>query len=192
MGSELIDQIRSFQPGSLNTLEWCGILAIGVAILLVAYKALHLGGRRKIGNRVLPGAKRNLRKEKPRSVPKGRDETVLVVDDDASVLRAHSRLIGRMGYKVQKALGGQEAIDYLRNNHADLIVLDLLMPGLDGIETFRSIKDINPYQRAIVLSGFAGPAMVNSIKTLGVNTYLVKPAEAGILAQAIRDEIDRN
>lgn len=66
------------------------------------------------------------------------------------------------------------------------------MPGLDGIETFRSIKDINPHQRAIVLSGFAGPAMVNSIKTLGVNTYLVKPAEAGILARAIRDEIDRN
>ena len=115
-----------------------------------------------------------------------------MVDDDASMLRAHSRLIGRMGYKVQKALGGQEAIDFFRNNHADLIVLDLLMPGLDGIETFRSIKDINPHQRAIVLSGFAGPAMVNSIKTLGVNTYLVKPTEAGILARAIRDEIDRN
>lgn len=189
MGTEFVDQLKSFQLGSLNALEWCGIVAIGLAILIAGNKAPRFGNARKTGKRVV---KRSQNKEKPRSVPKGRDETVLVVDDDASMLRAHSRLIGRMGYKVQKALGGQEAIDFLRNNHADLIVLDLLMPGLDGIETFRSIKDINPHQRAIVLSGFAGPAMVNSIKTLGVNTYLVKPTEAGILARAIRDEIDRN
>jgi CheY-like chemotaxis protein len=121
----------------------------------------------------------------------GGEETILVVDDDPAVLRAHTRLISKLGYNVQRALGGQEAIDYIKKNHADLIILDLLMPGLDGIETFRAIKEVNPYQRAIVLSGFAGPAMVNSIKILGVNTYLVKPAEVGILAQAIRDEIDR-
>ena len=125
-----------------------------------------------------------------KELPKG-NETVLIVDDDPGVLRAHSRLISKLGYNTQRALGGQDAITFVRNNHADLIVLDLLMPGMDGIETFRNIREINPYQKAIVLSGFAGPAMVNSIKTLGVNTYLVKPAEIGILAKAIRDEIDR-
>ena len=95
MGTEFVDQLKSFQLGSLNALEWCGIVAIGLAILIAGNKAPRFGNARKTGKRVV---KRSQNKEKPRSVPKGRDKTVLVVDDDASMLRAHSRLIGRMGY----------------------------------------------------------------------------------------------
>lgn len=177
----------------LNALEWIGVFFFVTMGIYMVVRARDLFSASRQSTRKPQALKEKARKPVRDEVKKlpGGEETVLVVDDDPAVLRAHTRLISKLGYNVQRALGGQEAIEYIRKNHADLIVLDLLMPGLDGIETFRAIRDINPYQRAIVLSGFAGPAMVNSIKTLGVNTYLVKPAEVNILAQAIREEIDR-
>jgi CheY-like chemotaxis protein len=189
----LIEPLRGNVVGGLNLLEWGGL---GMMAVVAAWSVLSL--RDLLTFRKNRPDKPKKRSEKPgkisnddlKSLPKG-EETVLVVDDDPAVLKANGKLISRLGYSVQRALGGQEAIDYIRNSHADLIVLDLLMPGLDGIETFREIKRINPHQKAIVLSGFAGPAMVSSIKTLGIHTYLVKPAESGILAKAIRDEIAR-
>jgi len=191
--SDIIQLLRSLRVGGINSLEWAGIICTSsFSMYFVLNLRDRLSGMCSAGRKSTQRKKQTSRpsKEMIKQLPLGK-ETILVVDDDPAVLRAHSRLISKLGYNTQRALGGQEAIDYIRNNHVDLIVLDLLMPGLDGIETFRSIKDINPYQKAIVLSGFAGPSMVNSIKSLGVNTYLVKPAELSILAKAIRDEIDR-
>ena len=190
--ADIFQLLRDLRVGGINSLEWAGIICTSsFSIYFVLNLRDRLSGMCSARNPTR-GKKQTAKpsKEMIKQLPLGK-ETILVVDDDPAVLRAHSRLISKLGYNTQRALGGQEAIDYIRNNHADLIILDLLMPGLDGIETFRSIKDINPYQKAIVLSGFAGPSMVNAIKTLGVNTYLVKPAELSILAKAIRDEIDR-
>lgn len=185
----LFEQVQAYSVFGANPLEWIGLLSmVGAIVYLVAEAARRVRIHRKRSARV--GQEKVGISSKGRSLPQG-DETILLVDDDPAVLRANSRLVGRLGYQVQRALGGQEAVDYIRANHADLIILDLLMPGMDGIETYQRIKKINPFQKAIVLSGFAGPAMVNSIKSLGVSTYLVKPAEAAILAQAIRDEIER-
>ena len=190
--TEILQLLRNLRLGGINSLEWAGIICTSSFSM---YFVLNLRDRfsaiRSTGKPVRAKKTPKSNKQATKDLPLG-EETILVVDDDPAVLRAHARLISKLGYNAKRALGGQEAIDYIRNNHADLIVLDLLMPGMDGIETFRSIKNINPYQKAIVLSGFAGPAMVNSIKTLGVTTYLVKPAELGILAKAIRDEIDRH
>jgi CheY-like chemotaxis protein len=190
----LVEQARHFHLNGLNLLEWAGILFVASTFIYLilrirdALSADHLKKRK--ANKIASSLSNKAPRQELKTLPRG-EETILVVDDDPGVLRANTRLISKLGYNVQRALGGQEAVDYIKDNHADLIILDLLMPGMDGIETFRNIKQFNPYQKAIVLSGFAGPAMVNSIKTLGVNTYLVKPAEVGILAQAIRDEIER-
>ena len=191
--NSLLQHLRGLSVYGLNALEWIGVfffVSMGIYMVMRARDIFSANKQVTAKPKTLKQTPRKAVRDDIKRLPGG-EETVLVVDDDPAVLRAHTRLISKLGYNVQRALGGQEAIEYIRKNHADLIVLDLLMPGLDGIETFRAIRDINPYQRAIVLSGFAGPAMVNSIKTLGVNTYLVKPAEASILAQAIREEIDR-
>ncbi len=188
-----VDQARNLDLNGLNLLEWAGILffvSVVVYGILRIRDALSADSLKKKEKKALAAKSSKGPRQELKTLPRG-EETILIVDDDPGVLRANTRLISKLGYNVQRALGGQEAVDYIKDNHADLIILDLLMPGMDGIETFRNIKQFNPYQKAIVLSGFAGPAMVNSIKTLGVNTYLVKPAEVGILAQAIRDEIER-
>lgn len=179
----------------LNVLEWFGaVSAISFFLYFMSgiRDTLSGGAATKRGRR--NGSRKHSeipkRSASATDLPHG-DETVLIVDDDLAVLRAHSRLVSKLGYRVERALGGKAAIDFIQRKHADLIILDLLMPDLDGIDTFRAIKEINPTQRAIVLSGFAGPAMVNTIKSLGVGSYLVKPAQISFLARAIREEIDR-
>ena len=195
MISSFISSIRTLQYSGLNTLEWFGIIS-GVSILFYSIFTLRdllsVSGANKAQRKTLLRTNPEIprKAEMKKDLPHG-DETILIVDDDAAVLKAHARLVAKLGYQVERAVGGQAAIDYVHDHHADLIVLDLLMPELDGIETFRAIKKINPLQRAIVLSGFAGPAMVNAIKSLGVGSYLVKPAQVSILAKAIRDELDR-
>jgi CheY-like chemotaxis protein len=190
MGLELFEMLRAIRIHGANLLEWLGVIFVLASLtytVLRIRQAVSAKGKARFPavRGVLPP-----KNGKPGELPQG-DETILLVDDDASVLRANSRLVSRLGYDVRKAGGGEEAVEYIRGHHADLIILDLLMPGMDGIETYQQIKRINPYQKAIVLSGFAGPAMVNGIKLLGVSTYLVKPVEMGVLARAIREEIER-
>lgn len=194
MLNNMLTQARQFDALGLNALEWFGLMAVLCIVLLAALSlhdavagSMHRGKSEKRGrNRELP-----VKQKIESSLPQG-NETILIVDDDAAVLRAHSRLVGKLGYNVERAPSGKDAIEFVRSQHADLIILDLLMPEMDGMETFRAIKKINPDQRAIVLSGFAGPAMVSAIKSLGVGSYLVKPAQVSILARAIREELDRD
>lgn len=193
MMKQWIQQARQMEFLDLNALEWFGVVAIGVIVLyaMLMLRDLLSG---TVARRKQLARQKNV--EMPVSekvnpdLPQGK-ETVLIVDDDPAVLRAHSRLVGKLGYNVERAQSGQAAIDFVKKQSADLIILDLLMPEMDGMETFRAIKKINPKQRAIVLSGFAGPAMVSAIKSLGVGSYLVKPAQVSILAKAIREELDR-
>ena len=116
----------------------------------------------------------------------------LLVDDDPNIISLLESAFSDTSYQIYSATNGKSALELMEKVKIDATLIDLVMPEMDGIETFRAIKKINPQQRAIVLSGFAGPAMVNAIKTLGVGTYLVKPAQVSILAKAIREEIDRS
>lgn len=194
MISEFFSSLRHVDVAGLNALEWFG------AVSAVSFFIYFVGGVRNTlsgsGSRKRAKKRGRLSEIPKKSVPAADlphgSETVLIVDDDLAVLKAHSRLVSKLGYRVERALGGQAAIDFIQRRHADLIILDLLMPDVDGIDTLRAIKKINPAQRAIVLSGFAGPAMVNAIKTLGAGSYLVKPAQISFLARAIREEIDRD
>jgi CheY-like chemotaxis protein len=190
MGLRLIEILRGIQFYGANVLEWLGVVFVLTSLV---YTVLRIRQAVSAKGKVQFPAVRGVvppKNGKSGDWPQG-DETILLVDDDASVLRANSRLVSRLGYDVRKAGGGEEAVEYIRGHHADLIILDLLMPGMDGIEAYQQIKRINPHQKAIVLSGFAGPAMVSGIKSLGVSTYLVKPVEMGVLARAIREEIER-
>ena len=195
---EMLQWIRAHPFGGLNLLEWIGaVSATSLVIYAFTRPRIRISRDRVLKDRpsgvagrrrpAVPAAIRQPLEDLPRG-----NETILLVDDDAAVLRTHARLIGRLGYRVHRAVGGENAVKFIREHPADLIVLDLLMPGMDGIETLRQLRTVNPSQRAIVLSGFAGPAMVSSMRTLGVNTYLIKPAELGTLARAIRDELDRS
>ncbi len=130
--------------------------------------------------------------EKPVQPLRGGTEAILVVDDDDLQRDVVTQMLQKVGYKVQATASGEAAIAHLREHHADLLILDMIMPqGIDGAETYRRILEWRPDQRAIVLSGFSESERVREAQRLGAGAYLRKPVTLDRLAVAVREELDR-
>ena len=104
-------------------------------------------------------------------------EKILVVDDDADTVKFISMILTRLGYDVVAALSGQQALDLARNEQPDLIVLDVMMPGMDGYEVARVLRQ-HPETALTPILMFTAKAQVDDKVTgynAGVNIYLTKP-----------------
>jgi PAS domain S-box-containing protein len=122
----------------------------------------------------------------------GRGETILVVDDLPDQREVLAVMLRKTGYCVQTAAGGEEALEYLGQHAVDLVILDMIMePGMDGLETFRRIRAMNPQQRAIIVSGFAETERARKALELGAGSYVQKPFIMEKICQAIRRELDK-
>lgn len=119
-------------------------------------------------------------------------ETVLVVDDIAEQLDIAQNMLSKLGYTVVRAGGGKEAIEAVKRQPFDIIVLDMIMAdGLDGLETYQEISQLYPGQKAIITSGFSESERVKALQKLGVSSYVQKPYSMETLGMAIREELDR-
>ena len=122
----------------------------------------------------------------------GRGETVLVVDDIAEQRDVASGLLRKLGYRVHSVSSGEEAIEYLKQNRADILILDMIMaPGMDGMEAYRRILEIHPQQKAILVSGFSETDRVRKAQLLGAGVYVKKPYVMETIGLALRKELDR-
>jgi signal transduction histidine kinase/ActR/RegA family two-component response regulator len=122
----------------------------------------------------------------------GRGETVLVVDDVAEQREIAEAVLAKLGYRVTAVESGEAAVDYIRTRSVDLVVLDMVMdPGIDGLETYRRIRDIRPGQKAIITSGFSESVRVREAEALGVGAYVKKPYLMETIGPVIRAELDR-
>ncbi len=120
----------------------------------------------------------------------GKGESVLVVDDIAEQRDVAARLLTRLGYEVHVVSGGEEAVEYLKGKRADILVLDMIMaPGIDGLETYQRVLEINPQQKAILVSGFSETDRVKEAQKLGAGAYVKKPYVMEKIGAAIRDEL---
>jgi PAS domain S-box-containing protein len=82
---------------------------------------------------------------------KGRGESILVVDDVEEQREIASSMLKKVGYSVTLVSSGEEAVEYMKNNQANLIILDMIMdPGIDGLETYKRVLEIHPEQKANV------------------------------------------
>jgi signal transduction histidine kinase/CheY-like chemotaxis protein len=120
--------------------------------------------------------------------------TVLVVDDEETVRTVAARMLERLGFGVVLASDGREAMDKF---HADpgrftLVLLDLTMPHLDGEETFRQMRLLNPGVRVILTSGFNQQEAVNRFTGKGLAGFIQKPFELSSLIQVIRSVLPHN
>lgn len=119
-------------------------------------------------------------------------EIILIVDDDKSQRIVCARLLDKLGYQTNVKESGEAAIDFLKTNPHDLLLLDMkLGPGIDGTETFRRSLQINPEQRAIIISGLADTDRVQTALEMGVGAFLKKPITLEALGEAVRAELDR-
>lgn len=122
----------------------------------------------------------------------GRGETVLVVDDIAEQRDVASGLLRKLGYRVHSVSSGEEAIEYLKQNRADILILDMIMaPGMDGMEAYRRILAMHPKQKAILVSGFSETYRVRKAQLLGAGVYVKKPYVMETIGLALRKELDR-
>ena len=122
----------------------------------------------------------------------GQGEAVLVIDDSADQRQVATALLTRLGYRVSSVSSGEEAIEYLKVNKADVLVLDMIMdPGMDGLDTYRGIIKHFPHQRAIIVSGFAETERVQETQRLGAGAFVKKPYMKDKIGVAIRAELKR-
>jgi two-component system, cell cycle sensor histidine kinase and response regulator CckA len=123
---------------------------------------------------------------------KGNGESVLVVDDIAEQRDVASGLLTRLGYEVHVVSNGEDAVEYLKGNKADILVLDMIMaPGIDGLETYERVLEVNPTQKAILVSGFSETDRVREAQKLGAGAYVKKPYVMETIGTAIRNELSR-
>jgi PAS domain S-box-containing protein len=122
----------------------------------------------------------------------GGGETVLVVDDIEEQREIASVMLKKLGYSVTSVSSGEEAIDYMKDHSADLLILDMIMdPGIDGLETYRKILELHPGQKAIIASGFSESKRVKQVQKLGSGTYVKKPYLLKKIGIAVRGELDK-
>jgi PAS domain S-box-containing protein len=122
----------------------------------------------------------------------GGSESILIVDDDEIQRDVSAELLKILGYKVNSVEAGDKAIKFLQENQTDLLILDMVMPGgMDGAETYRRILEINPFQKAIILSGFSESDRVLKLQELGAGAFVQKPLTIKSVAAAVRTELER-
>ena len=126
----------------------------------------------------LPGGERKMTKENGSftEIPKG-EGGVLIVDDEDMIVSVSSRLIDKMGYTAFHASNGEEAIEVYKANmdKIDIVILDLIMPGLGGGDTFDRLKEINPDIKVLLSSGYSIDGLAQEILDRGCNGFIQKP-----------------
>ena len=97
-----------------------------------------------------------------------------------------------LGYCSAAVSGGEAAVEYLKENAVDLVVLDMIMePGINGRETYKRILEIRPGQKAIIVSGFAETDDVRETQRLGAGRYVKKPVQLTKFGLAIKAELSK-
>ncbi len=120
----------------------------------------------------------------------GNGESILIIDDVAEQRDIASQMLTKLNYSVSAVSSGEEAIDYLKNQSVDLLLLDMIMnPGMDGLETYKNILEIHPGQKAIIVSGFSESGRVKRVQQLGAGSYVRKPYRMETIAQVIKKEL---
>jgi len=165
-------------------------------------------------NIYLPASQKGVIKENeiPEEVLKG-TETVLLVDDAEIVLDVGEQMLEKMGYKVLVARSGKEAIEVVSKAHRakseeqegkeryapsamspapDLVILDMIMPEMDGGETFDRMKEINPGMKVLLSSGYSISGQATEILERGCDGFVQKPFTMRQLSQRIREILDKD
>ncbi len=127
----------------------------------------------------------------PTISPKG-TETILIVDDEEIIRQLGADILEDVGYKVILASRGEEAIALYRQKRKDigLVVLDVVMPGLGGKETFRKLREINPNIKVLLSSGYSTDGEVGEILKEGVSGLIQKPYKDEELIGKVREMLD--
>jgi DNA-binding NtrC family response regulator len=112
---------------------------------------------------------------------------LLIVDDETRFLEAIAHRLGKRGFETHTAANGTEALDLARRYKFDIALLDLKMPGMDGGQLLRALKDEHRFLEAIILTGHGSLESAVELTKSGAYSYLPKPYELEKLVQVLKD-----
>jgi DNA-binding response OmpR family regulator len=117
--------------------------------------------------------------------------SILIVDDEPVTRKSLTDILKLEGYVVASAPNGQAAVEYVRTQHVDLMVVDLRMPGMDGLEVVQVVNQIAPDTEIILLTAFASTETAIQALRLRIHDYLQKPAPPAQIVASVKRGLDR-
>ena len=114
---------------------------------------------------------------------------ILIVDDQYGIRILLNEVFQKEGYQTYQAANGFQAIDIVLNDRPDLVVLDMKIPGMDGIEILKRMKVIDPEIRVIIMTAYGELDMIQEAKDLGAITHFAKPFDIDDIRAAVKKHI---
>ena len=135
-----------------------------------------------VKNKVVPELEREAKE-----LPRGKGETILIVDDEVEILQMTSETLAAYGYQTLMAKGGDDAVQQCRQSSTqiDLVLVDMMMPRKDGITTIQELKRLIPTLKIITTSGLADSQKLAEATALGASAFLDKPCPPSKMIQTI-------
>lgn len=116
---------------------------------------------------------------------------ILVVDDEGANRYSVSKTLQKVGYMVSEAANGEEALDMITRQAFDVVLTDIRMPGIDGIELLRRIREQAPEVIVILMTAYATLGNAVEALRLGAHDYLIKPSSSADIRQSVARGVER-
>lgn len=114
---------------------------------------------------------------------------ILIIDDDEMVLQTMQDILGGEGFDVLATADGPRGLEIVRREQPNLVLLDLALPSMNGLEVLRKIRDIDPAIKVIVITGYGTEEASQVARRYGAFDFLGKPVETATLLDKIRAAI---
>ncbi|RLD10804.1 MAG: hypothetical protein DRI44_05115 [Chlamydiae bacterium] len=120
----------------------------------------------------------------------GNKEKILIIDDEPVQRELLCNILSLLCYLPVAVSSGEEAIEYLRSNYVDLIIIDMILgKGMNGKETYEKIVEIHPGQKAIIISGYSNSTDIEETQSLGAGAFISKPYKINIIGKTIQESL---
>jgi DNA-binding NtrC family response regulator len=112
---------------------------------------------------------------------------ILIVDDDPAMVDTLADILSDEGFRIGKAGDGYTAVEMIKENGIDMVLMDIRMPGMDGVETFRQLKEIKPDIKVIMMTAYAMDDMIEEVRRLKAYVCLNKPLDMDNLISLVTE-----
>ncbi len=115
--------------------------------------------------------------------------TILIVDDQYGIRILLNEVLKKEGYETLQAANGPEALKLAKENNPDLVLLDMKIPGMDGIEILKRMKAHNPDTRAIIMTAYGELDMIQEAKNIGAIMHVPKPFDIDDIRKTVKEHL---